>query len=95
MRLNVRHIAIAVVFLFTQICAAAALSDHIGDPLHSGDECTMCSSIGHDLDDLPPPATSEHTAPPITADRAISRDPDTIAKRFAKSTRARAPPASA
>lgn len=95
MRPNIKHFAIAIVFLLMQIGTATAMSDHLDDPLHSGDECTMCSSIGHDLDDLPPPAASEHTAPPVTADRAISCNPDTIAKRFAKSTRARAPPASA
>ena len=92
LRFNTRHFVIAVMFLFAQICASATIYDHLGDPLHAHDDCAVCTTIGTDNDDLPPPAATSYVAPSAAPDHARPTHTADIPTRPAKTTRARAPP---
>jgi hypothetical protein len=95
LRSNIKHIAIAALFLVAQIFASAAVSDHFGDPLHSGDDCTICTTISAGDDNAVPPSATGYTVPIVTLERITPLPTIRAATRIENSSRARAPPASA
>jgi len=91
-RLNAKHFVVAIIFMFAQICASATIYDHLGDPLHSGDDCTICTTVNADTDDTPPLPTPRISHPLILEQFAAPLPERALARRHLCSDRARAPP---
>ena len=92
MRLNARHFVVAIIFMFAQIYASAAIADHLGDHQHVGGDCAICTTINTDTDDALPPEEAVVIFANAVVEAVASRPNSILLASYPSSDRARAPP---
>lgn len=92
LRLNARQFVVAIIFVFAQIIASATIYDHMGDPLHTADDCTLCTTASTDTDGALPPLEAM-VAYPVSVTEGVTLQPASVVLApCPKANRARAPP---
>ena len=92
MRLSARHFLVAIIFMFAQIYASAAISDHLDDPQHTGGECAVCTTINTDNDDALPPHEAVVIFASAVTDVTALHPVSVLLAPYPSSDCARAPP---
>lgn len=92
MRFSAKHLLVAILFAFAQICASAVASDHMSDPLHAGDDCAVCTTVNADTHDGLPPLARLTLYPPAAGADILPAIYVIVPAPEAKANKARAPP---